>query len=59
MTKFKVIGLISGIFAFLISIALIVCGFMEFALPKPVMIVFAVVCIANAVLVALNAKKGR
>ncbi len=59
MNKFKIVGLISGIIGLLISVAMIICGFAEIALPKPVWVVFAVVCLINAVLIIVNAKKKR
>lgn len=59
MNKIKITGLISGICGLLISIAMIICGFADVALPKPVWVVFAVVCLINAVLIIVNFKKKR
>ena len=57
MNKFKLIGLISGMIGLLTGVAMIICGFADIPLPKPVWILFAVDCLLNAVLIIVNAKK--
>ncbi len=57
MNKYKLIGIISGICGLLTGIAMIIFGFADIAVPKPIWLLFAVDCLLNVVLIIVNFKK--
>ncbi len=53
----KIISLVSAICGFLIGIAMIIVAFTGAELPKPLLLLFAVCNLVNAVLIISNYKK--
>ncbi len=53
----KIIFLIAGAVGVLASVAVFIAGVTGAAIPKPLLIAFSAACMANAVLLLLNARK--
>ena len=53
----KFFGMIIGILTAIYGIVILICSIADVNLPKPIMVILAIACIINAVLIIVNYKK--
>ena len=53
----KIFEILIGILTMIYGIVILVCSIADVQLPKPVLLILAIACIINAILIIINYKK--
>lgn len=59
MEKEKIVGLITGVCSIIIGASLLIAALTDMTIPKPLVAIFSIACLINAILILRNYRKNK